>query len=408
MNNSILIEKSEAFTSKFTNVLIYIYFVISIFEPYINKTVGSITKYYMFIVMAFIIFDIRGRLKITHLHMAYLLWLAYKFISLFWSEDITTPKSHYISQIGMVFFLVTITSVKMHKKTIEKLVFTYFLSSGVMGLLAILFSQSYHGSVSSRQVLVLFGVEIDPNNQAALLLIGICIALYYLIVVQKNKIVSICILAINTIACLSTGSRAGLVTAIILIIISILFNENRTSLFITIRRVFLISLIVALMFVILRNYIPQDVYIRLFDFNSYQSGSDRDILWANAWNKYTSDLLSIVFGLGWGTALAYTGLSTAVHNTFLNMLCDVGFLGTCMFFIPIINASIKLIKIKKFLPVLFLLSQLVPSFFIDAINKRFFWNAIIILFIYYANASVDKNSEGNALQNSNIQQRKSF
>ena len=408
MNKSIIIEKSEAFTSKFTNVLIYIYFVISIFEPYINKTVGSITKYYIFIVMAFIIFDMRGRLKITHLHMAYLLWVAYKFISLFWSEDISTPKSHYISQIGMVLFFVTLTSVKMHEKTIEKFVFTYFLSSGVMGLLAILFSQSYHGSVSSRQVLVLFDVETDPNNQAAFLLIGICIALYYLIVIQKNKILSICILTINTIACLSTGSRAGLVTAIILIIISVLLNENRTSFIIAIKRVFLVSIIAVIMFIILRNYIPQDAYTRLFDFDSYQSGSDRDILWANAWNKYTNDLLSIIFGLGWGTANAYTGLSNSVHNTFLTMLCDVGFLGICMFFIPIINASIKLIKIKKFFPVLLLLSQLIPSFFIDAINKRFFWNAIIILFIYYVNASVSNNSEGNTLQNSNIQQRKSF
>jgi hypothetical protein len=145
----------------------------------------------------------------------------------------------------------------------------------------------------------------------------------------------------------------------------------------------IIIVVVVFALVVIREYLPLDAYKRLFELPSYKGGSDRDVLWKNAWELYSRDFLTMVFGAGWGTATVYTGLELAVHNTFLTMLCDVGIIGVALFIIPIVYMVFNLLKVKIILPVILLVSQFAPAFFIDAINKRFFWNALFILIIYY-------------------------
>ena len=60
------------------------------------------------------------------------------------------------------------------------------------------------------------------------------------------------------------------------------------------------------------------------------------------------------------------------------MLCDVGLVGTSFFLCVLGIIGYKSIKSKNVLAIALLVTGFVPSFFIGAINKRFFWNAIII------------------------------
>ena len=138
------------------------------------------------------------------------------------------------------------------------------------------------------------------------------------------------------------------------------------------------------------TFLPEASFARLFSFESYADGSGRMEMWGNVLNMLFRDGLTFLIGAGWGTASIYTGGRVAVHNSFLTMLCDVGLLGTLLFMLPIVMIVLRLLKRKEPAPVLLLGAQFIPSFFIDAINKRFFWNAVLILLLYYTIKPMEK------------------
>lgn len=375
------------------DVMIMLYFVLSVFEGYLNSIFGSYTKYYILVICMFILGVNRFHIYLSGFHYAFLSWLAIKFISLMWTQDFSTPRLHMVSQLGMIAFFVLFTGLVISRESINRYIDIYFITSGLMGILTLAFGESYHGGVSARQVLVILGNEMDPNNLAALLIIAICIGLNNLLILREKKIISIVIVTINTLACLLSGSRAGLVTVASIFILAVFCNKKRSSFVSVIKKYLLIAILIVIFIKLISQYIPENIFNRLFMFDSYEGGSERIYLWTNTLNAYLENPLGIIFGIGWGSATVHTGSTNAVHNTFLTMLCDVGLIGTLLFLVPIVYASLRLIRQKEYLPVLFLISQFMPSFFIDAINKRFFWNAIIILFLFYANSTYWKDEE---------------
>ena len=366
----------------FLRILICGYFALSVFEPYLNGLLGSLTKYYIFGLMLMLV-AAHQFLELTAVHGAFIAWLVFKFISLLWSEDFTTPQLHWISQIGMVAFLCVLVAIKHDKKTIEAIKLTYMLSSGALGILALFFSDAYHGTVSSRLVLTVLGVEIDPNNLAALMLVGIAISLGFIFYEKRFIVLSLVIVAINTIGCFRSGSRAGLVTAACLLAVCFIIGDKQQSAASMMKRLVLVAAVVCIMVIVTIKFVPTEAFERLFNFEDYEDGSGRVSMWTNVWEYYTRSIQSVLFGSGWGSATAHTGSGVAVHNTFLTMLCDVGLVGVIIFFAPIVYVSVKLLKERTMIPLMIFGAGMVPSFFIDAVNKRFFWNAIILLILYF-------------------------
>lgn len=359
-----------------------LYFVISMFEPYLNGILGSITKYYMFLVMLVLLWKDDFRLKLSPLSILYVVWLAYKMLSLLWTEDFTTPKLHFISQIGMVMYLTVLLSAVRDKKTLEGIKNVYWLASIVLGALTMLFAEAYHGTVAARQVLVIMGVEVDPNNLAALLLVGVAISAGNILYEKRRVIPSVVGLLINVYACFQTSSRSALVTLAVLAVCCVFSVPEKMKFKAIFKRLVVVGVIVAVVYHITVKYLPTASFERLFDLKTYEGGSERDVLWSNAWRLYTRDPLTMLVGSGWGTYFKHLG-GKAVHNTLLLTLCDTGIIGAVLFFIPIAIVAIRMPRRKQPMPVLLLLAQMIPAFFIDAINKRFFWNAIIILFMCY-------------------------
>lgn len=361
------------------------YFVISIFEGYLNSLIGGVTKYFIVIVCFYILNRNHFALKIRKFHISYIMWFCYMIFSLLWSQDYFTPRKHMFSIVGIVFFLIVLTSYRISTHFMSIFIKAYFFSSGMLGLLSFFFSKSYYGTIDSRQVLVMFDVEMDPNNLGALLLVGICIALHYLIVVRELQLLSILILIANSLACLKTGSRASLVTLVIISVFALFMEDRNKTSTSVLRRILLMVVLSGIGLVVVKYFIPDKTFERLFVFSEYAGGSYRSDMWQNIWELYTQNPFNIFFGLGWGTATIKTGYLSGVHNTFLSMLCDVGLIGFLVFFFPIFGACLQLMRKKSYLPILLILSAFIPSIFIDSINKRFFWNAIIILFIFYTN-----------------------
>lgn len=369
-------------------VLICVYFFLAYFEPYLNGMLGSIGKYIILLLIGVLCLNHRS-MQIRPFHLCFISWLLFKMISVLWASNWNIFELHLFSQIGMVGLLIVLTAIPIDKKTITSILNTMWLGSTAIGVLSLFFSHPYHGVAITRQVLYLFEQEADPNNQAAFLLVGIAIAVYDLVVWKKYILFSVVTIVVNTYGLFLTGSRGGLVGLVCVGIVLWFTSLRGERMCKKIKTTLIIVFICAFLYLLAITFLPEDIFNRLFDFSSYEGGSDRDIIWRNGWKLFTSDL-NFLFGAGWGSYYGYNGIYQAMHNTFLSMLCDVGIIGFLIFFIPIVKTCLQLIKVENSLPVLLLVCGFVPSFFIDAINKRFFWNVIFLLFIVYTNCSVEK------------------
>lgn len=370
--------------------LLYFYFFISFYEPFLNGVIGSVMKYYIFFVMGLFVLNSRN-FWIRPYHMAYLIWLIYKFISLLWTTNFWMFNATAVSQVGMVAWLICLTSVTMDSDTLEGIVNSIAIGSFSIGLLSIFFSEAYYGRVEARQVLTLFGVQSEPNNQSAYIAIGFTIFLYRILNLNKNRLIYGIALLVNAYSTLKTGSRTGLVTLVGIALV-IFFTSVRKKGFSAFKGVIMGIIALAVLVFIAGKYLPKNTFDRLFEFDTYEGGSNRDILWENALELFKKGL-NPIFGAGWGAYFGYNGIYKAVHNTYIGMLCDVGILGFLIFFIPIISTLWQLWKRRNILPICFFITGAVPAFFIEAINKRYFWNVVLLLFIYYERQRIENKPE---------------
>ena len=365
----------------FLQMMIGFYFLIAFFEPYLNGAVGSVTKYYMFLLMVAVLFGMRD-VRIRFYHYTFAIWFVYKTITIFWALDTRMFQLHIISQIGMTALLICLTMIYIDVKTIDVIVKSMWLGSAAIGVLSLFFSRPYHGEVETRMVLYLFGSEADPNNQAAFLVVGLAISLYYLLCLKSYKVISMVVILVNMYSMMMTGSRGGLVTLVALVVVFVLLNYNNEKVSSIFKKLFIMVILISVGYYLLRMFLPGDIFERLFTFEEYSGGSERTDIWKNAFELISKDV-NFVFGSGWGSYFGFNGVNDAMHNTFLSIFSDTGIIGTLLFFIPIIIVVIDLLRRKEVLPVSVLVAGMVPSFFIEAINKRFFWNAIIFSLIVY-------------------------
>ena len=144
------------------------------------------------------------------------------------------------------------------------------------------------------------------------------------------------------------------------------------------KKIIIFASIIFVVFIMVKYFIPEVVFERLFKFDTYSSGSGRDVLWSTA-----IDLFKEKPFLGWG----WGGTPPTQHNTYLNMLTEIGIVGTMMFLVSIGWICFRSIYSKRPLAIVIIIAGLAPSFFIEAINKRFFWNAIILAAMLILSAS---------------------
>lgn len=386
------IEKTGARVSKQSIFLFCFYIFLSFFETYLTPSFGNGTKFYLLMVLALFMYSARFRLKINSFWMFYLAWFFFKFVSIAWSSMSNNDfKTHLLSQIGMVLFVIVMVGGDQSRELIHAILQTNLWISFLFGVLSIFFRGSFISEeFVARQVLTLFGQQNDPNNCAAFLLVGITLGLYSATIERKKLMVNGLIVAINIYALLLTSSRAGFLTlgAIIVCIVFLPQPNQELELKKAIQKILLIVLIIVIAVALVQHFLPQTNIDRLLNWNEYESGSGRDIRWERAIQLFMQRPL---FGWGWG---GYNTGVGAIHNTFLTSLCDIGVIGTLLFVIPIFMVAIEALRQRNVLSFLILVTGVLPAFVLDAINKRFFWNAIVfsIMIILYNRDNSEKIS----------------
>lgn len=355
--------------------LFCVYIFLSFFETYLTRFFGNSTKFYLLFVLALFLYRAKFKIKINKIWICYFVWFLYKFMSVLWSSMENADFSvHLLSQIGMLLFVIVLTGHEQDKYLIHAILKTNLWVSFLFGVLSILFRKPFLDEVFvARQVLTLFGLQNDPNNCAAFLLVGIVLGLYSATVERKRIVINSIIVAVNIYAMMLTSSRAGFLTLGVLMLCFVIIPQRgkRMQAKLIIQKLLIISAVVFITFIFVQQFLPQANIDRLFVLSEYEGGSGRDIRWQRAIELF---LQRPIFGWGWG---GYNTGVGAIHNTFLTSLCDIGMFGTLLFVIPIVMIASESLRQKNLLAFLILVTGVLPSIAIDAINKRFFWNAIV-------------------------------
>ncbi len=360
------------------------YLFYSFFEIYLNPIIGDSGKYLIFLIILLFFISYRSiNIEIKWYHFLVLLWLLLKVASIYWASFNYIVQLHFLSQMGMVALFIIMTFVDFDEKFTTAIVNTLFFSSGLTGILCLFFSSPYLGIFDARQVLTLMGSQTDPNNQSAYLLVGIAIGLYWIFDGKGSSLFRMILLgsiAVNIYAIFLTGSRGGLLSAALIAVCAALLVDKGGHLISlnTVRNALAVGLSGFGVYCAVKFFLPADILARLFDLSDYAGGSGRVELWGNALELFKDNPL---IGGGWGSYWGYNGYYEVVHNTFISVLADSGLIGFALLFIPLVYLAVKSLEQRFALSFLILIAGLAPAFFLDAINKRFFWNAIIIAFV---------------------------
>jgi len=269
----------------------------------------------------------------------------------------------------MVALFAVISTVRFTDQFVNKVIDSAFFFGALLSVLAVFFSEPYHGVYTARLTLTIAGIQMDPNDLSAFFLFCFVVALYRIIMKKDSFFLNVSILIISTIASGMTASRGGLVSYIVVVIVmTFVSGMKRRSFLGSLKRIATVSLILTMLYFVLTYILPKESFERLF-VNAYESGSGRLDIWRESVFAFTANPL---VGYGWG------GSYYRVHNTYLNILVDNGLVGLLLFLSFLFLLVLKAMRAENALAVCIIFAGITPAFFIEAITKRFFWNALII------------------------------
>lgn len=364
---------------------IYLYFLICPIEFTLNRYFGSSVKYIAIVAAAFMLMFFIGSRRVPmrfgSIQICIGAWALLEASSYLWTIHSGYTLNMLITYIMMAVLVFAVSIFPFEKKELEGCFIAYLI--GCLLLSALLFTIGV--TTARRMTLKILGTYQDPNSIAAILLSGASFAFYKTFQkparsIVPNIIYGICFTVI-TAAIFATGSRGGLIAyilAILVYIIVIIPKQKRLKILI------MVPLVLLILYLILRFTISQITFDRLFDFDSYTGGNGRIHIWTTALQEIVKNPL---FGHGVFSHQGYFyeqfGRTLAMHNTFLFLLFEVGIIGFSLFIFPYIKTFLYAAKNKNAMICAVIISNVIAAFFLDALNHRYLWNALMFGLIFY-------------------------
>lgn len=290
---------------------------------------------------------------------------------------------NYVKFAAQILLFLVLKNYKVNYQESKYITFFFVLSSTIYSVL-ILRSASIFWAHS---MIRLFGTTLDPNYVGIPVSACSVVALHYFLVIKKHTLqrmvfAGIYLLILYTI--IATASRGTLLSFLFgnVAYLVLFINNRRIKIHV---RIFLIILILSAAVFAYRYFSTNYLYAwnRITNFGA---GSDNGRLeiwkWAiDAWKT------SPVFGIGIQGMYGYNGF--AIHNTYIQMLCESGIFG-CILVFPCI---IELIRHSWRIGNMYfciVLGILVQIMFLDANDNRCLW----VIFTWIAMVPPLKSERG--------------
>lgn len=387
-----MIEKTQIYnpersTISFFACIVVLYFLLAPFEDMLNLGFGTILKYIALFSGMLIIFPlITGEIKINlndPLIVLPFLLITISWCSMLWSANLDATISRNVAYTLLPMFFIIIRIYPFNYREVQ-LVKVAVILSLILLIYYILSNYKEFMLVSSYNRFTL-NEENDPNNLAAHIIMPLFIIIISL--TNKNnviiKILTTILIIFAIFSLLLTGSRGGMLSLIIGLFYLTFININRNN----IKLFILLFLVGVFVFYFVNKYFPQDLIQRLFTVESYLEDTEEYASRSGIWKNIYTLVFPVMPFLGYGSGVApyvladVYGYLKGVHNTYLNMVLEYGFLALPIFLFFIYRIYKYLSLNKKINYISLLIAMLVVIFFLDSYAKKFLWNALMFLII---------------------------
>jgi len=276
-------------------------------------------------------------------HALVLLFFLWNFLSVFWSLDIDNTLQR-IKTYSQIFVLILIYW-ELYQKPDELMA---GLQAYILGAYVLVAGTIYNflaGNVAVEYEGRYSATGVNAVDLALILILGLPLAIQLFFAAKKDKrgtlfkAINLLYIPLSLFSVILTGSRTSLVAAIPFAIFIIGAQQIKFDRKIFIFLVILISLMAFLPFV------PQSLISRLGSIGSSIGEGDlggRMDLW---WEAITVLARHPVGGIGSGAVTSSIG--SAVHNTFISVVAETGFIGLTMFLSILGIAIYKAARLPK-------------------------------------------------------------
>lgn len=324
---------------------IFLIFILAL--PFSWANMGSMSIYRLVTMLTFAIWIIVNRFKIpipNDTRKKYFFsWIAYVGYSVFVTTFIPSNANITFGMLLLIIISLIFFSSRINSN-FEKYIDLMWLSATIFFILLFIFgSRGLVGEWGTRERIVILGTATDANEFSSFFIVALPIALFHLI--KDKNVIKKCLCGLLLISgiyvVLMAGSRAALLAVIMALIITI-FTIQKPS----VHLVMVIVLLSLLFIIIIPKYIlpmiPKQTLARLsLEALQQDKGSGRSDIWKAAINLFMEgNPINLLIGYGYGNLKVQspTGLTSTMHNQYIQQLISYGVIGFILYIRMIILA----------------------------------------------------------------------
>ena len=363
-------------------LLYMLYFFLAPMEDILNNSAGTLGKYLALVIVGVALIENHGEININNnTANRCIVWLMLVTVaSLLWTIDRQTTVNRMVAYLLVPGFCLYTSTLTFTKDEFDLIVISAILGGLVTAGIAYVSGGMLDEQLADRMILT---EDNDPNNFAALLLLPFALSWWKIQESRKfkYKLLFAAVMVIILFYIFMTGSRGGLLSVLV-ILVSFYFVSG---MFKRASAILGTAVLLVLLFFVLKTFLPTDLFSRLFSSENYtSSGAGRTDVWEILFRDIYPNMG--IFGLGAGCVsvkmTAYYGFAKGIHNTYLNMIGEFGIVGLPAFLLMIVSIIKRNYKHKFYIGVALLLGICTTILFLDAYQKKFFWNIIMLIFIH--------------------------
>ena len=342
-------------------------FCIYIFASFLGNDVvfpSEIGTYSLFLFLGYSIFFIAHKkiLKITLIEKWTLLFMCFSLISMFYSPEKSILNGTYYFLIVNVILVLLLSQYDFTMKTIEKISWTYALSSATLIIMLIATGNIVDSSAIGHLGYELFG---NANILATMLMISMLYTMWLLVYANNSlsrKCILFIVLVLGYYGMFLTGGRKYIVIPVVFLYILFLFKQDRAGRQHFIKYTFIIvAVAVSIYFLIMKIPMFYDIIgVRMEGVLAFVTG---DVSSADSSSIIRGRMIQIgldkwmqspIWGYGFDSFKYYNQIVTGrfyySHNNFVELLYNEGIIGFVLYYWYYIRVIMIAWKRKAVIP----------------------------------------------------------
>ena len=219
----------------------------------------------------------------------------------------------------------------------------------------------------------------NPNYINNIILLSIAFCIENLIRSNRRKLLDAVLIVAMCFGCFLTGTRAALLCIGLMMLFAVSY-----LLFVRQKFAYLVLLLASSVagYVLMASMLSSHTLERLIG-NTFFQDDGRIFMWRNALKEWSQQP---ILGMGIdGVSIYNMSLKLMIlniHNIYLQLLCDQGLLGFCLFVAIIWCIVSRTRKQDRFLLFLMMIALFVPTFFQNGTVSYTFWWPLTILEVF--------------------------